>query len=123
MSDFLEHWAGAAVRSLARFQLAFALPQALRELLFQSAQLAYLAANTGEFRLQQVPYMAARLAFVALKDQQFSDLGKRKAQLLGALDELDLLNVTRSEQAESSFGPGRTLQQPLFFVEPDGIHT
>src|SRR5215472_11352731 len=93
MGNFIKQRARAVVQSLTRSQCPFALPQAFRQQFVQGLQVPQLPANIGDFRAQQISYVATRPGVAVLEHQQFSNLREGEAQLLGAPDELNSLNV------------------------------
>jgi hypothetical protein len=104
-----------------RLQIAFALPKALDQLLFQSAKLPDLLTDRAEFPTEQLADVRTRFAVVTLQDEQFPDLRKRKPQLLNAPNEPNPLDILPAKQPKSAFCARWTVEEALFLIEPDGI--
>ena len=108
---------------LARsFQLALTLPQSLSELAFENTKLPDLIADGRNFGLQQLAHVRTGLTILTLQYQQLANFEKRKSQLLSAPDKLNPPNILRAEQAKTAFRSWWALQEPLFFIEPNGVH-
>src|SRR5579885_247693 len=102
-------------------QVPPASPQRAAQPLFQVAQLRDFAAHAREFLFEQLPNVLAGRHSIPLQQQQFANLFQRKAKFLSILDQFERLDLAFTEQTESTFGPGWTLQEPLLFIEPDGV--
>jgi hypothetical protein len=60
---------------------------------------------------------------VTPQDEQFSNFWKRKPELLNAPNESNALDIVSTKQPKSALCAGRAIDEALFFIKADGIHT
>jgi hypothetical protein len=66
--------------------------------------------------------MRTGLGALVLNKQQFTNLRERKPELLGFVDELEVLDILRRIQSEAAFAALGLAEQAFLLVEPDGVY-
>ncbi len=90
-------------------------------MLFENTELPDLICDQAELGAQQIAHMVARFAVFPMQKQQFSNLGKRKSQLLSAPDELNPSDVRGLKESKAAFGPRRPFEEALLLIEANRV--
>lgn len=65
--------------------------------------------------------MAATLSSVLAQFEQIADLGERKTQMLGVLNEADAADIAESVDSIAGRATAGRLEQANAFIEPDSL--